>query len=835
MQETAFWVFVKYEREIHKAQKIWYKRKMFYVQGINDVSTLRFTKYTQEKEEENKRERSCCYSGFSFRFGFLREGKVKILRRQRNRYRVRKRVQRLEKRQEDKKLFAMMIIVAVLGAIAVCLIIKNQKGTVTYQYCQEYVMTEELPYLMDFCYYSSDEWKGKIEEEKFGGTVTIQMCKWLLQQTGTAEYVVLPEGKEKQTVTRDEFNQVYDQILDLLDEKREIHAADEILLKQEGQNFITANQTYICERDFSFAKPMKSYEFYVRGETIIGVRNMKGISSAIKNAYLLEESGDKIRFLYGGDTYEISMEEWQTKGVEKQVCDLVWEEGELCKIQLKEERIQGNLIAVDDSRIQIEGYGEINRSVNLPVYKIYGSVEEKNLSDIVIANMKVEYVVAEDRVEAILLVEPAQISRIRVLLLGEDSSPYRREAALTCSTPYTVDYHDRQEVREQDAVVKGEELFSGTEGGSIRFTPAEDGGEFFLCSQEGEKISLGYRGVLELYRYPEGYTLISELSIEDYLCSVVPSEMPATYGMEALKAQAVCARSYVYIQMQKGAYAPLGAHVDDSTSYQVYNKQAREETTSNAVWDTAGEVLKYQGEIAEAYYFSTSSGVTGNGDSWELDSDPAYGYLRSIQLKDEPEAFDLSGEEAFGAYINSDGDSYDSFAPFYRWNAVCSFGDEEVLNKISGILAARKEKAPDAITFLDEKGAEAENVKGFGNLTGMAVQRRSVCGVILELCLEYEKGKVILKNEYNIRAVLGAGCKSLTLKDGSARANVSVIPSAFAVITPSPEGEYHIKGGGYGHGIGMSQNGAGKMAEVGKNYKEILQFFFQDVEILPVS
>ena len=92
-----------------------------------------------------------------------------------------------------------------------------------------------------------------------------------------------------------------------------------------------------------------------------------------------------------------------------------------------------------------------------------------------------------------------------------------------------------------------------------------------------------------------------------------------------------------------------------------------------------------------------------------------------------------------------------------------------------------------------------------------------------------------LKNEYNIRAVLGAGCKSLTLKDGSARENVSLIPSAFAVITPSPEGEYHVKGGGYGHGIGMSQNGAGKMAEVGKNYKEILQFFFQDVEILPVS
>ena len=57
---------------------------------------------------------------------------------------------------------------------------------------------------------------------------------------------------------------------------------------------------------------------------------------------------------------------------------------------------------------------------------------------------------------------------------------------------------------------------------------------------------------------------------------------------------------------------------------------------------------------------------------------------------------------------------------------MCSFGDEEVLNKISGILAARKEKAPDAITFLDEKGAEVENVKGFGHrLLSASVYTRS--------------------------------------------------------------------------------------------------------------
>ncbi len=743
-----------------------------------------------------------------------------------------------KKRRDGKKDGRLGFVISagiVFLLLALLVVIKSREDTEEYEYCQEYVMTEELPELMSFCYFSSSEWQDKIEEEEFGGVVTLEMLKWLTAQTGTGEYVALPEGKDKYVVTRNEFNQVYDQFLDLLDVKGEVKIADDILLKQEENTYIMANGTYTCNIEFPFVNLMKSYEFYVKGDDVIGIRNFKGTSSAIKNAYLLEETGEKISFLYAGETYEISMEQWQPQGVGGQVCDLVWEAGELSKIQLKEERIQGNLIAVDESRIQIEGYGDIKRSENLPVYKTYGTVEEKKLSDIIIANMNVEYVVAEDRVEAILLMEPAQISRIRVLLLGDDAGIYRQQVFLTCSTPYKIGKTSGEERIEAETVVNAQDLFAGTEDASIRFSPEEETGELFICNEKGEKISLGYEGILELYRYQEGYTLISELSLEDYLCSVVPSEMPSSYGIEALKAQAVCARSYVYIQLEKGAYAALGAHVDDSTNYQVYNKQERNEITSNAVWDTAGQVLKYQGEIAEAYYFSTSSGITGNGESWGLDTDPVYGYLHSVRLKDEQEAVDFSNEDVFREYIRSNEESYDDFSPFYRWEEVCNYSDTACQEKISGILAARKEKVPDSVTIFNGKGKEVKSTKKLGGLLKISVQKRSACGVILELCLEYEKGKVILSNEYNIRAVLGTGRKSLTLKDGSVREDFSLLPSAFAAVVPVENGDYHIYGGGYGHGIGMSQNGAQKMAENGKTYQEILMFFFRDIEIAPVS
>ena len=150
------------------------------------------------------------------------------------------------------------------------------------------------------------------------------------------------------------------------------------------------------------------------------------------------------------------------------VCDLLWENGVLAKVQVKEDTIQGNLTAVSDTAIEIEGYGELKRSENLPVYKIYGTIEEKDLSNIVIANMKVEYVVAEDRVEAILLVEPAQISRIRVLLLADDGSAYRNEVFLGADGAFQIITKEGNAALDPAAVVKASELFASSEENSVR-------------------------------------------------------------------------------------------------------------------------------------------------------------------------------------------------------------------------------------------------------------------------------------------------------------------------------------------------------------------------------
>ena len=107
-------------------------------------------------------------------------------------------------------------------------------------------------------------------------------------------------------------------------------------------------------------------------------------------------------------------------------------------------------------------------------------------------------------------------------------------------------------------------------------------------------VGEGYPGELDYYEEPQGWVIVNEVPLEEYLRFVVPSEMPASYALEALKAQAVCARTYAVWQMQEYAYPEYEAHVDDSTSYQVYHKIDSQNSTDQAVEETAGQILLYQ-------------------------------------------------------------------------------------------------------------------------------------------------------------------------------------------------------------------------------------------------
>ena len=178
---------------------------------------------------------------------------------------------------------------------------------------------------------------------------------------------------------------------------------------------------------------------------------------------------------------------------------------------------------------------------------------------------------------------PADNPDIRVLLL---STGYQNEAhplvSVSSGAGLVLESGTGQEEIPAGQVLDIRPDDARFAGGMIRLR-ARDGGDLTVQSIERGCGQPSYQGTLELRPTAEGVILINELPVESYLCRVLPSEMPASYELEALKAQAVCARSYAYRQMESFGYPEYEAHVNDSTDYQVYGNSAAQETSNRAV------------------------------------------------------------------------------------------------------------------------------------------------------------------------------------------------------------------------------------------------------------
>ena len=350
-------------------------------------------------------------------------------------------------------------------------------------------------------------------------------------------------------------------------------------------------------------------------------------------------------------------------------------------------------------------------------------------------------------------------------------------------------------------LINGETIVECEPGQSITITPNDErfgtGTIQVECLKEGEKITIAclergygvpsYRGKLELYKTAEGIVIVNELLLEEYLYAVVPSEMPASYELEALKAQAVCARSYAYNQSRDYAYPEYQAHVDDSTSFQVYGNSLEQESTIRAVNETCGEKIWYRNQVATAYYYSTSCGKTASITAWGSKMDDSNRYLQSISV------------------CNKKGEAYESALPWHRWTATVS---ERVMSDL----------------------VELNTGKEIGTLLNLAVTKQGDGGIVQELTVVGTMGKIVVETENKIRSALGGSGYTIEKQDGTIVNSSKLLPSAFFTIEKK-NGNYILHGGGYGHGIGMSQNGANEMAKQGETYKQILTTFYTGVTV----
>ena len=361
-------------------------------------------------------------------------------------------------------------------------------------------------------------------------------------------------------------------------------------------------------------------------------------------------------------------------------------------------------------------------------------------------------------------------------------------------------------------------------------------------NQSDQAKGTPYKGVLEVARSKDMLTLVNEIGLEEYLYSVVPSEMPVRFGLEALKVQAVAARAYAARAILASKYRAYGAHLDDSTSSQVYNNISEQDISTHAVNDTAGIVPVYEDQIVDTRFFSTSCGYTANFHEVWSNENNQFPSDKIPYLTANPQypgnMPDLYKEENFRAFLNqADMPGYDRFSPFFRWNVKMSRQQAEAV--LSRNLPEIYKQQPQFILTktADDSYISKEIPDEIGSLLNVEVLRRGEGGNIMELDITTTHGVFKILKEYNIRQalepvnLLDGYPVILNCSDGSTRENFPLLPSAFAYIDFSRDKdgnieEIYIYGGGYGHGVGMSQYGTYGLTLMGKNWQEILAHYY---------
>lgn len=336
-----------------------------------------------------------------------------------------------------------------------------------------------------------------------------------------------------------------------------------------------------------------------------------------------------------------------------------------------------------------------------------------------------------------------------------------------------------------------------------------------------------YRGGFEYTVSGGGLQVVNVVDLEDYVKGVLPSEMPGNWELEALKAQAVCARTFACLTTKH--LSAYGFDVCSSTDCQAYSGIGEATSaTDRAVEETEGECLYYDGELAQAYYHSSDGGATEDAENvWGTDVP----YLRG---KEDPYEAQIS-------------------IPDYRWTVTYTWEELTWVLQNSGydigdVVDAYVSEVTDlgnvySVTFVDSRG---KTLVRTGDDARMAFYSTTL-------------GKNVPSLRFTITGGTGGG--------SSYAVNSASAPCRLWTVRPSspqrhrqppggggprrhllpPNGGPHrrqlggrgsasrggitITGNGNGHNVGMSQYGARAMAEQGHDYIDILEFYFTGIRV----
>ncbi|MEO0456573.1 MAG: SpoIID/LytB domain-containing protein [Cyanobacteria bacterium P01_A01_bin.114] len=324
------------------------------------------------------------------------------------------------------------------------------------------------------------------------------------------------------------------------------------------------------------------------------------------------------------------------------------------------------------------------------------------------------------------------------------------------------------------------------------------------------------------------YTVVNQVPIELYLRGVVPHEIGPAAPRTAAEAQTILARTYALRNLRR--FAIDGYELCADTQCQVYRGLSdTSPAADSAIASTRGLVVTHNDELVDALYSSTTGGVTARfTDVWDGTDRP---YLRpvvdSVQTNWDLALRPLSDESNLRAFIGLKQGFNEDDWPTFRWERSGTL--EEIAGGIKQYLTNRQSP-----------------LASMTKMTGLTITERSETGRVQKVLVETDAGSVELAKNEIVSALLPP--RSLLFyveplyKDPEPSApsapdpadSPAGSPTGSPTVQPTLSG-YNFIGGGFGHGVGLSQTGAYRLGELGWPHSRILQFYYPGTEVEPLT
>ncbi len=363
-----------------------------------------------------------------------------------------------------------------------------------------------------------------------------------------------------------------------------------------------------------------------------------------------------------------------------------------------------------------------------------------------------------------------------------------------------------------------------------------------------------YRGGFQYFRRTGGnLSVINMVELEDYVNGVICYEMGREWPLEALKSQAMCARTYVLKSLNK--HSSHGFDICTSTGCQVYHGMGSgkadygpSQVSMRAVAETAGLVVKYNGKLAEIAYSSSFGGASEDAKNvWGTDTITEHPYLRGVEDPYEADLNDRNSKspwtvsytaaqltqrlQNYGLGVNTSVDrlelTYSKLGNVIQVVVWWANGQSSTID----VGHIRSRLGVNAIRF---------TVNGAGTGEGQVDQPSTGGDVSINGSEDSLEGKYVISGTGtlapiggSIYVISGTGSVSQlkqSVDNGTTGGSTPGVQPGSGTVTVSGN-TYTFNGGGYGHQVGLSQYGANAMARRGFSFDEIIMFYFPGVQV----